>query len=180
MIALGPIVHSSLAGDRCKRIRPAAVVVAFALAACAEYLGTSFSEIAPPEIAGRDVRDGARCALQTVNGAQPGAPWRLSRQHRVMLHGWALDGATLSTSDWLVVQLTKTGGAKRYYATTWARGPRDEVVRELGSGAAAARPGFDLTGTLQQIPPGTYDIDLIVGAPAGPVSCATGRQLVAV
>jgi hypothetical protein len=156
------------------------LLVAPALAACAEYLGTSFSEIAPPEIAGRDVRPGARCNLEAINGAQPGAPWQLSRRHAVNLHGWALDGATLSTSDWLVVQLTPAGGGKRYYATTWARGPREDVARELGSGAASARSGFDLTGTLQQVPPGTYDVDVVLGAPTGPVSCATGRQLIAV
>lgn len=159
----------------------ATVAVAFlSLAACAEYLGTSFSEIAPPELAGRDVRAGARCALETVNGARPAAPWQLSRQHRVIFYGWALDGATLSTSDWLVVRLTGIVGGKRYYAITWARAPREDVARELGTGPGIARPAFDLTGTLQQVPPGTYDIDIIIGAPAGPVSCATGRQLVAV
>ena len=160
--------------------RVAAFVAAFALAACAEYLGTSFSEIAPPEIAGRDVRPGAKCWLETVNGAQPGVPWQLSRQHRVIFRGWALDGATLSSSDWIVVQLTKSGDGKRFYATTWARGLRDDVAREYGPGAATARSGFELTGTLQQVPPGTYDIDLVLGAPTGPVSCATGRRLVAV
>jgi hypothetical protein len=151
---------------------------ALGLAACAEYLGTSFSEIAPPEIAGRDVRPGARCALETVNGAPSGAPWRLSRRHRVNFHGWAIDGSTLSSSDWLVVRLTATGGKQTYYATTWARGTRSDLAAELG--ASAARPGFDLAGTLQQLPPGTYDIDIVVGAPSGPVSCSTGRQLVAV
>jgi len=160
--------------------RAAALAAFCALAACAEYLGTSFSQIAPPEIAGRDVRPGARCGLEAVNGAPPGAPWQLSRQHRVALHGWALDAATLSSSDWLVVRLTKAGGGERYYATTWARGPRDDVAREFGAGAASARPGFDLIGTLQQVPPGLYDIDLLIGAPAGSVSCATGRQLAAI
>ena len=180
MIVFRPIIQSSLRCTGCKRLRAAAVVAAFALAACAEYLGTSFSEIAPPEIAGREVHDGAHCALETVNNAPPGAPWQLSRQRRVTFHGWAIDGASLSTSDWLVLQLTGAGGGKRYYATAWARGPRDDLVRELGAGAANARSGFDLIGTLQLVTPGTYDIDLIVGAPAGPVSCATGRQLVAV
>jgi hypothetical protein len=161
-------------------VRAAVLVAACALAACAEYLGTSFSEIAPPEIAGREVRPGASCWLETVNGAPPGEPWQLSRRHRATLHGWALDGATLSSSDWLVVRLTKAGGGERYYATTWARGPRDDVARELGAGAASARPGFDLIGTLHQVPPGLYDIDLVIGAPSGPVSCATGRQLVAI
>ncbi len=178
MIAFRPMVQSSLRYAGCRRLCAAAVVAAFVLAACAEYLGTSFSEIAPPEIAGREVRDGARCALETVNNAPPGAPWRLSRQRRVIFHGWAIDGASLSTSVWLVVQLT--GGGKRYYATAWARGPRDDLVRELGTGAANAKSGFELIGTLQLVTPGTYDIDLIVGAPAGPVSCATGRQLVAI
>ena len=154
------------------------LLVALGIAACAEYLGTSFSEIAPPEIAGRDVRPGARCALETVNGAPPGAPWRLSRRNSVNFHGWAVDTATLSSSDWLVVQLTATDGKRRYYAPTWARGTRGDLAAELG--ASAARPGFDLTGTLQQLPPGTYDIDVVIGAPSGPVSCATGRQLVAV
>jgi hypothetical protein len=154
------------------------LLVALGIAACAEYLGTSFSEIAPPEIAGRDVRPGARCALETVNGAPPGAPWRLSRRHSVNFHGWAVDTATLSSSDWLVVQLTATDGKRRYYAPTWARGTRGDLAAELGG--SAARPGFDLTGTLQQLPPGTYDIDVVIGAPSGPVSCATGRQLVAV
>ena len=166
--------------SRSIRIPRAAAILGFSLlAACAEYLGTSFSEIPPPEIAGRDVRPGARCWLETVNNTQPGAPWQLSRGHRVNFRGWALDGATLSSSDWLVVALTKAGGGKRYYATTWARATRDDVARELGAAAASARPGFDLTGTLQQVQPGTYDIDVVVGAPEGPVSCATGRQLVA-
>jgi hypothetical protein len=159
--------------------RPILLVV-FGVAACAEYLGTSFSEIVPPEIAGRDVRPGARCGLETVNRAQPGEPWQLSRRHRVDFHGWAIDGATLSSSDWLVVALTKAGGGKRYYATTWARGPREDVARDLGAGAAAARPGFDLAATLQLVPPGTYDIDVVLGTPSGPVSCPTGRQLIAI
>ena len=180
MIAFRPIIQSSLRYAGCKRLRAASVVGAFALAACAEYLGTSFSEIAPPEIAGREVHDGARCALETVNNAPPGAPWRLSRQSRVTFHGWAVDGASLSTSDWLVVQLTGGGGGKRYYATAWARGPRDDLVRELGAGAANVRAGFDLIVTLHLVTPGSYDIDLIVGGPSGPVSCATGRQLAAV
>jgi hypothetical protein len=156
------------------------LLVVVSLAACAEYLGTSFSEIVPPEIAGSETRPGARCWLESVNRAQPGAPWQLSRRHRVDFHGWAIDGATLSTSDWLIVALTKAGGGKRYYATTWARGPRDDVARELGAGAAAARPGFDLVATLQLVPPGTYDIDVVLGTPAGPVSCPTGRQLIAI
>ena len=154
------------------------LLAALGLAACAEYLGTSFSEIAPPEIAGRDVHPGARCALETVNGAPPGAPWQLSRRHRVNFHGWAIDGATQSSSDWLVVQLTATGSKRRYYAPTWARGTRSDLAAELGG--STARPGFDLTGTLQQLPPGAYDIELVIGSPSGPVSCATGRQLVAV
>jgi hypothetical protein len=107
-------------------------------------------------------------------------PWRLSRQHRVVLAGWALDAATLSTSDWLVVRLTAAGGGKRYYATTWARAPRADVARELGAAAGSARPGFDLTGTLQQVPPGTYDVDVVLGTPTGPVSCATGQQLIVI
>jgi hypothetical protein len=170
------LCRASCRPSRAARLAVALVAV---LAACAEYLGTSFSEITPPEIAGRDVGAGARCALETVNGARPGAPWQLSRQHRVVFYGWALDGASLSTSDWLVVRLTGVDG-KRYYATTWARAPRDDVARELGTGPGIVRPAFDLTGTLQQVPPGTYGIDLIVGAPAGPVSCATGHRLVAV
>ena len=160
--------------------RSTLLLIVVSLAACAEYLGTSFSEIVPPEIAGGETRPGARCGLEMVNRAQPGAPWQLSRRHRVDFHGWALDGATLSTSDWLVVALTNAGGGKRYYATTWARGPREDVARELGAGAASARPGFDLIATLQLVPPGTYDIDVVLGTPAGPVSCSTGRQLVAV
>lgn len=154
-------------------------VAALALAACAEYLGTSFSEIVPPEFAGRELRPGARCDLETVNRARPGEPWQLSRQRRVDFHGWAIDDATLSTSDWLVVALTKAGGGKRYYATTWARGPREDVVRDLGAGAAAARPGFDLAATLHMVPIGTYDIDIVLGTPTGPVSCSTGRRLIA-
>lgn len=163
------------------RCRPfvATLAVLCLLAACAEYLGTSFSEIAPPEIAGRDAPPGARCALETINGAQPGAPWQLSRQHRVDFHGWAIDGATLSSSDWLVIRLTASGGTRRYYATTWARGTRSDLAPELGGGSSA-RPGFDLIGTLQQVPPGTYDIDLLIGTPSGPVSCATGTKLTAV
>jgi len=167
---------------RCKWRRHLAAAFALAplLAGCAEYLGTSFSEIAPPEIAGREVRAGARCGLETVNGVQPGAPWQLSRQRRVTLHGWAIDGASLTSSDWLVVQLKGAGGGKRYYATTWARGPRGDLAGVLGAGVVNARPAFDLIGTLQQVPPGTYDVDVILGAPSGPVSCETGRQLVAV
>ena len=154
--------------------------VVLALAACAEYLGTSFSEIAPPEIAGRDVQAGARCWLEAVNGAAPGAPWQVSRQHRIHLAGWAIDGLSLTNSEWLVVRLAKAGGGARYYAVTWARSNRDDVARELGAGPGIGRAGFDLKGTLQQVPPGTYDIDVIIGAPGGPASCATGRQLVAV
>ncbi len=162
-------------------LRAVVVVVAALLAACAEYLGTSFSEIALPEIAGREALSGARCWLETVNGAAPGAPWRVSRHHGVRFAGWAIDGATLTNSDWLVVRLTKPGSRERHYdALTWARSPRDDVGRELGDGPGVARAGFDLIGTLQQVPPGTYDIDVIIDAPAGPVSCATGRQLVAV
>ena len=98
----------------------------------------------------------------------------------MILRGWALDGASLSSSDWLVVQLTQAGGGKRYYATTWARSLRGDVARELGAAAATARSGFELTGTLQQVPPGTYDIDVVVGGPAGPAWCPTGQKLVAV
>ena len=147
------------------------------LAACAEYLGTSFSEIAPPEIAGREAQPGAKCALDSVNGAAPGAPWRVSRQHRVFLHGWAIDSASRTVSDWVVVRLSN--GGRHYYAVTWARGTRNDLAPELGA-EAGARAGFDLVGTLQQVPPGAYDIDVIAGAPTGLVSCATGRQLVAV
>jgi len=180
MIVICPSVNSPRRSAPRRAARASAFLSACALAACADYLGTSFSEIAPPEIAGLDVRPGAGCYLERVNGADPGAPWRVSRQHRVLFEGWAIDGATLTSSDWLVVQLTKAGGGKRYYATTWARAPRADVAAALGAGAASARPGFDLGATLQQVPPGAYEIDLIVGAPTGPVSCATGRQLVAV
>jgi hypothetical protein len=160
--------------------RAATTLAACLLAACAEYLGTSFSQIVPPEIAGVEPAAGARCALEAVNGAPAGAPWRVSRQHRIHVKGWALDGATLSSSDWVVVRLTQPGGAAHFFAVTWARGTNDEAVRELGSGPGIARAGFDLAATLQQVPPGTYDIDLIVGAPTGPAACSTGRQLVAV
>jgi len=157
----------------------AGVIVVLVLAACAEYLGTSFSEIAPPEIAGLELRAGAQCNLETVNGARPGAPWQLSRQYRVQFAGWALDAASLSSTDWLVVRLTRAGGGARYYAATWARTLRDDVARELGTGAASTRSGFELIATLQQVAPGPYDIDVIVGTPTGPVWCPTGRQLVA-
>jgi len=169
-------------GIRVISLRPSravALAAVLALAACAEYLGTSFSEIAPPEIAGQDVKPGARCGLESVNGAPAGEPWRVSRGHRVHFRGWALEAATLATSDWLVVGLAKEGGGKRYYAVTWARGTRDDVARTMGS-AASARPAFDLAGTLHLVPPGTYDVEVIAGGPAGPVSCATGRKLVAV
>jgi hypothetical protein len=166
---------------RSRPLHAAVVVAAALLAACAEYLGTSFSEIALPEIAGRDAPSGARCWLETVNGAGPGAPWTVPRGSRVLFSGWAIDGATLANSDWLVVRLTKAGGGGRHYdALTWARSRRDDVGRELGAGPGVARAGFDLIGTLQQVPPGTYDIDVIIDAPGGLVSCATGRQLVAV
>jgi hypothetical protein len=174
------IMIGSTREGRPQRRRAAVVAAACLVAACAEYLGTSFSEIAPPEIAGRDVRPGARCLLEAVNAGEPGGPWRASPQHRVHFHGWAIDGATLSSSDWLVVRLTKVGGGGRYYAVTWARAPREDVARELGAAAGIARSGFDIIGTVQRVPPGTYDIDLVIGAPAGPVSCATGSQLVAV
>jgi hypothetical protein len=154
------------------------LAAALALAACAEYLGTSFSEIVPPEIAGRDVQPGARCSLEAVNDAPAGEPWHVSRAHRVHFRGWALESATLTASDWLVVALAKEGGGKRWYAVTWARGGRDDVARATGS-APTARPAFDLAGTLHLVPPGVYDVEVIVGGPAGPVSCATGRKLVA-
>jgi hypothetical protein len=162
-----------------RRRRAVALAAVLALAACAEYLGTSFSEIAPPEIAGRDVKPGARCNLEAVNGAPGGEPWRVSRGHRVHFRGWALEAATLATSDWLVVALAKEGGGKRFYAVTWARGGRDDVARAMGS-AASARPAFDLAGTLHLVPPGTYDVEIVVDGPTGPVSCSTGRKLVAV
>lgn len=162
------------------RARRAPVLAAvLALAACAEYLGTSFSEIAPPEIAGREAKPGARCGLESVNGAPAGAPWRVSRFHRVVFHGWALDAATLASTDWLVVALAQQGGGRRFYAVTWARGPREDVARGLGPGAAGTLSGFDLAATLHLVPPGTYDVELVIGAPSGPVSCATGRQVVA-
>jgi len=164
----------------CARVRVASMLAACLLAACAEYLGTSFSKIVPPEIAGVEPAPGARCALEAVNGAPAGAPWRVSRQHRIHVKGWALDGATLSSSDWVVVRLTQAGGAGRFFAVTWARGTNDEAAREFGSGPGIARSGFDLAATLQLVPPGTYDIDLIVGTPAGAAACPTGRQLVAV
>jgi hypothetical protein len=157
----------------------AALAAALALGACAEYLGTSFSEIAPPEIAGRAATPGAHCSIESVNGAPPGEPWRVSRTHRVEFHGWAIDAATLTTSDWLVVALAKEGGGKRYFAVTWARGPREDVAREFGAAAGAVRPGFDLAATLQLVPPGAYDVEIIVGGPSGPVGCATGRKLIA-
>ncbi len=164
--------------SRRTRLHATQVALAFALTACAEYLGTSFSQIAPPEFAGREPQAGGKCWLEAVNGAEPGAPWQVSRQHRVHFRGWAVDGATLSTSGWLVVRLTNAGG--RYYALTWARANREDVGRALGAGPGIAQAGFDLMGTLQQVPPGTYEIDVIIGAPTGPVSCATGRQLVAI
>jgi hypothetical protein len=163
-----------------RRLRAAALAAACLAAACAEYLGTSFSEIAPPEIAGRDVRPGARCRLDAAPGADSDAPRQPSRQRRVHLHGWAIDGATLTHSAWVVVRLTRAGGGASYYAVTWARGGRDDLARELGPAAGAAQAGFDIVGTLQLVPPGAYDVDLIVAAPSGPVSCATGRRLVVV
>ena len=73
-------------------------------------------------------------------------------------HGWAIDGATLSNSDWLVVRLTKPAKPRApLRRCTWARGPREDVGRELGAGPGVARAGFDLIGTLQQVPPGTYE-----------------------
>ncbi len=156
------------------------MLAACLLAACAEYLGTSFSQIAPPEIAGVEPAASSRCGLEAVNGAPAGIPWRVSREHRIHLKGWALDGATLSSSDWVVVRLRQAGGAARFFAITWARGTNEEAARELGPGAGIARAGFDLTGTLQRVPPGSYDIDVIIGTPAGLAACATGHQLVAV
>ena len=167
-----PIFRSSLAA--CRRAAP--LVLACALAACAEYLGTSFSQIAPPELGGREPQPGGQCWLETVNGVQPGEPWQVSRQRRVVFRGWALDGATLSTSVWLVVRLRNAGG--RYYAVTWARANREDVGRALGKGPGIAQAGFELIGTLQQVPPGTYDIDLVIGVPTGPVLCPSGRKLV--
>src|SRR5262249_43801678 len=130
----------SLARSRA-RLHAVTMLAACLLAACAEYLGTSFSQIVPPEIAGIEPAAGARCALEAVNGAPAGAPWRVSRQHRIHVKGWALDGATLSSSDWVVVRLAQTGGAARFFAVTWARGTNDEAARGLGSGPGNARGG---------------------------------------
>lgn len=105
-----------------------------------------------------------------------------SREHRVVLYGWALAGASPSTSTWLVVRLRSSAGGegKRYYATTWARAPREDVGHVYGPGPGIALTAIDLIGTLQQGAPGTYDVDMVVGGPKGPESCATSRQLVAV
>jgi hypothetical protein len=178
-----PLLPGSRAGLRrrggsVRRGTVAAIAAALQVAACAEYLGTSFSEIAPPELGGQSAQPAARCLLEAVNNAPPGAPWQISRAHRVHLRGWAIDAASMSNSDWLAIQLTAAGGGKRYYAVTWRRGNRDDVARVIGPGPGIARAGFELAGTVQLLPPGAYDIDLVLRAPSGLVSCPTGRQLV--
>ena len=148
------------------------------LSACAEYLGTSFSEIVPPEMAGGEAVPGAHCVLEMINGTRSEKIWHASRNHRIVFYGWALNSARASAAAWLIVRLRSVAGdRKSYYAVTWARGPRDDVGRVYGPGPGIAIAAFDLTGTLQQVPPGTYDIDIVVSGQGGPESCSTERQL---
>ena len=156
----------------------AAGFAALVLAACAEYLGTSFSEIAPQEISGRPVQAGGRCGLEAVNGVASGGPWHVSRARPANLRGWAIDPVSMTNSDWLVVELNPVGGGRPFYAITWARGVRDDLVYAIGPGPGIAKAAFELTGTFQRVPAGSFDVTLIVQASAGLVACRTQRQLV--
>ena len=54
---------------------------------------------------------------------------------------------------------------------------RDDLIYAIGPGPGIAKAAFELTGTLQRVPPGSFDVTLILRGPAGLVACSTDRQL---
>ncbi|MCA2011147.1 glycoside hydrolase family 99-like domain-containing protein [Cereibacter sphaeroides] len=112
---------------------------------------------------------GQKFEIETVNGRRPPADAALPVPlwQGVTLSGWFLINDVARGEAMIALRNLDMGG-ERYLASVPARQARDDVVVSLGLGPRAQGCGFHLRGRLQGVPPGRYEVEILIPGEVGP------------
>ena len=152
----------------------AVAAVPVLLGACGDGEGVqSFSSGLPPEARGMSFVAGGRCSVDSISATRAEDVWRAGRDKPLRFSGWAIETSTMTTSDWLVVELAAPNDARRFFAGTTTRGERGDLMAALGAGPGLSKAAFELIAAPGDLPAGRYTVRLLFGSAAGGISCTT-------
>ena len=107
-----------------------------------------------------DIVPGGHCALDAVNGMPPVAGGAtVSGLEPVTFAGWVGDAAGAVPAS---AHLLLAGGSATYALPLSAGGARPDVAAALGQ-PALETSGFNLSGSLQGVPAGSYVTSILMG-----------------
>lgn len=133
-----------------------------------EYEAVAFVPI--PEVMLRIERlTGQKFDIETVNGRRPpeGEALPVALWQGLTLSGWFLIDDAARPEAMIALRSLELGD-ERYLTSVPARQAREDVVASLGLGPRAQGCGFHLRGRLHGVPPGRYEVEILVPGSVGP------------
>lgn len=153
---------------------PAAIAVAPAPSPVKEVVARSSTEM-PASIAAQSFAFGTGCYMDTLDGRVWESEVLAARDRKaVRIHGWGVDDEGKRLPEATFVRLEGSTG-KRYYAATTPE-DRPDVAKFLGN-AEFVKSGYRALFSAENIPPGEYEVLIIMSAGGRNILCGNGRKL---
>jgi hypothetical protein len=134
------------------------------------------------KVSGEDARKKlprGSCNMDAFNGsAIPASPMQISKKGPFLLSGWAFDASTLRPAKQIVAVLRpESDDAVAYTAAAGRLTQRPDVAASFQV-PALAQSGFEVNGSLEDVPPGSYSLVLRIEGEKRVSLCDHGRKVV--
>ena len=120
------------------------------------------------------ISNGGSCHLDAINGVVTKSA-TTAKAEPITIGGWAVDDTAGTIPNPVIIRLT--AGSQVFYAETSERGPRPDVAKALNN-ATFEQSGFNLTATLQAVPPGQYTLELLQPTANALLVCPDQGQII--
>jgi len=129
----------------------------------------------PDFVEGQSFTFGTGCYMDTLDGRiWENEVFTVKDRKAIRIHGWGVDDEGKRLPEATFLRLEGTTG-KRYYAATTPE-DRPDVAKFLGH-AEFVKSGYRALFSAENIPPGEYEILIIMSAGGRNILCGNGRKL---
>lgn len=122
----------------------------------------------------KTLSNGGTCHLDAINGVITKSA-TIAKVEPMTIGGWAVDDTTGTTPKPVIIRLT--AGSQVFYAETSDRVSRPDVAKALNN-PAFEQSGFNLTATLEAVPPGQYTLELLQPTASALLVCPDKGQII--
>jgi hypothetical protein len=149
--------------------------VAAAAASPPKEMSVKLTTHIPDFVEGQSFAFGTGCYMDTLDGRiWENEVFTVKDRKAIRIHGWGVDDEGKRLPEATFLRLEGSTG-KRYYAATTPE-DRPDVAKFLGN-AGLVKSGYRALFSAENIPPGEYEVLIIMSAGGRNILCGNGRKL---